>query len=128
MTDVIVSKLTPSKALKGLKLNDFLLLDTRNIEEYKVSHLPNSIWIGDDDLFWNRLPKTNNKPLLVYCSIGYRSSIVGKKIIDSLGFEVYNLEYGIFNYNYNKKPLIDSLEKPTKKVHPFSNFWRLFVN
>ncbi len=126
LTDIIVPKSTPNKSLDKLNLNNFTLLDCRDIEEYKTSHIPNSTWIGNDKDFWNRLPLKNDKPFLIYCSIGYRSSMVGKKIIDSLNLEIFNLEYGIFNYNYNKKPLIDSLGQSTENVHPYSFFWKLF--
>ncbi len=129
LTDLIVNETIPNKEIKNINLADYLVLDCREEEEYNISHIPNSIWIGNnnDRLFWSRLPNDNIKPVLIYCSIGYRSAIIGQKIADSLHYEIYNLKYGIFNYNHHKNPLRDSLGKPTKEVHPYSKFWGLFV-
>ena len=128
LTDLIVPNTISKKSLTNIKTDDYLVLDCRELEEYKTSHLPNAYWLGEDSLFWNRLPKNVTKPILIYCSIGYRSSFVGKQISDSLHIEIYNLEYGIFNYNYLKKPLLDSLENSTTTVHPFSPLWGIFVD
>ncbi len=104
-----------------------IILDTRNFDEYKVSHLPNAVWIGNDSLFWSRIPQlSDKKTIIVYCSVGYRSNEVGKKIKDSLQLDVKNLKYGIFGWRHNALPLIDKFNNPTNKVHPYNWFWGIW--
>ena len=61
--------------------------------------------------------------IVVYCSIGYRSEKIGKKI-KNLGFSrVYNLYGGIFEWSNRAYPLIDNQKKKTIKVHGYNQDW-----
>jgi rhodanese-related sulfurtransferase len=75
------------------------LLDTREREEFNVSHLPRARWVGYDDFDLKRvanIPKTDT--IIVYCSIGYRSERIGEKLKKAGYTNVYNLYGGIFQW------------------------------
>lgn len=108
-----------------------IILDARSVEEYTISHLPNAIWVGDDNLVLQRANFDIGKReprYLIYCSIGYRSQLIGKQLQDSLGFSIENLEGGIFKWSQKKLPLTDSLNNKTIEVHPYSTFWGIWRN
>jgi predicted sulfurtransferase len=63
-----------------------------------------------------------NTPIVVYCSIGYRSEKVGEKLLNE-GFTVYNLYGGIFNWKNSNNPVVDNNEIATQKVHCFNQEW-----
>lgn len=110
---------------------NYIILDARTEEEYKVSHLPSSIWIGDDSLAIERANfdiEKREPQYLIYCSIGYRSQVIGKQLQDSLNFSIVNLNGGIFKWNQKKLPLTDSLNNKTIEVHPYSTFWGIWSN
>ena len=81
------------------KMKEVLLLDAREEEEFAVSHIPGAVHIGYNH--WSKEAVKNinmEKKIVVYCSVGYRSEKIGKKLKD-LGFEnVYNLYGSIFEW------------------------------
>ncbi|WP_299820366.1 rhodanese-like domain-containing protein [uncultured Pontibacter sp.] len=107
---------------------ELILLDTRTEREYTVSHLPNATYIGYDDFNLNQLhhlPK--NTPLIVYCSVGYRSEKVGEKLKKAGYTNVYNLYGGLFEW-VNKGYTITNAKGPTTKVHAYSQAWGIWLN
>ncbi len=80
--------------------NNPVLLDTRNEEEYNISHLKNAIWVGYNTFNIHCILETikdKNTPIVVYCSIGVRSEDIGEKLI-AVGYtNVSNLYGGIFD-------------------------------
>jgi len=83
-----------------------LLLDTREREEYDVSHFLNAI-LADSEKEAAEILKGSDKdrPIVVYCSVGYRSSRMAEKL-KKKGFEnVYNLEGSIFQWANEGRPL-----------------------
>ncbi len=105
------------------KSGKFLLLDSRSREEYDISHLKGAHWVGFDKFDAENFDKIDrDTPLVVYCSVGKRSEIVGEKL-EKAGFKnVANVRGGIFQWANEKRPLVDAAG-PTKNVHPFSRKW-----
>src|SRR5690606_2499336 len=69
--------------LKDAQVNQkqSIILDTREKNEYLVSHIRGAINVGYDDFNMNALngvPK--NTKIFVYCSIGYRSELIGEQL------------------------------------------------
>ncbi|MFT5263227.1 MAG: rhodanese-related sulfurtransferase [Polaribacter sp.] len=125
LLNLTVTPITPDelKVMGGV-----LLLDIREKEEYDVSHIEGAEYMGyeeyDADLL-NEVPK--NTPIVVYCSIGYRSEKVGEKI-QKLGFtEVYNLYGSIFEWVNQDNPVVDNNNKPTDKIHTYNKNWSKWV-
>jgi rhodanese-related sulfurtransferase len=109
-------------------LHNSVLLDTRELEEYEVSHLEGARWVGYNDFSIERVNDiSKDQKIVVYCSIGARSQDIGKKL-KAEGFkEVYNLYGGIFHWVNEEKPVFSD-KLPTKKIHVYSKTWGIWVN
>ncbi len=111
------------------KMPDALILDAREKKEYDVSHLPNAVFIGYNH-FEKEVMKDidKKKPIVVYCSIGYRSEKIGEKL-KKLGFtNVHNLYGSIFEWINEGNTVVDNQGNPTKKVHTFNKNWGQWVD
>ena len=106
-----------------------LLVDCRRPDEYQISRIPNATNIhfkcSDDDLKTALAEVDPNVTIVNYCSLGYRSGVMTKRILDLdldnvAKDKVYNLEGSIFKWAEEERPLLDFKEQPTKFVHPFS--------
>jgi rhodanese-related sulfurtransferase len=108
-------------------LTNYQILDTREKEEYNVSHLDGAIWVGYDTFSLKNVEGIDkNKPVLVYCTVGARSQEIGKKL-QAAGFtQVYNLYGGIIHWSNETMPL-ESDNKPTQKVHTYSKSWGIWL-
>lgn len=104
----------------------YLILDTREVKEYETSHLKNAEQVGFDFFEIDSVLKNHpdkSQPILVYCSIGIRSEMVGEKLQEAGYTEVYNLYGGIFEWKNQSQKVVDNKEQPTEKVHTFSKEW-----
>jgi len=83
-----------------------LLLDTREKNEFNVSHLKDAIWVGYDTFDKKNITATitdKKTPIVVYCSIGVRSENIGE-ILTKMGYSnVKNLYGGIFDWKNKGK-------------------------
>lgn len=105
-----------------------VFLDTRELKEYNVSHIKDAIYVGYDDFDSTKLKNIDKNTIVVaYCSVGYRSGKIGKKLI-KLGYKnVFNLFGGIFSWANNNNPVYVNT-KEVKKVHPYNNNWGKWLN
>jgi len=109
-------------------LSDFQVLDTREKEEFNVSHLQNSLWVGYDTFDINSLEELDKeKPILVYCTVGARSQDIGEKLKKEGFKNVFNLYGGIIQWSNEGLPLFKD-NKPTEKVHTYSKSWGIWLN
>lgn len=85
-----------------LKYNrNILILDVRDMGEYRGGHIPNAINIPVDTLLSNLsiLNPYKDRSIVVYCASGIRSARASD-ILSTNGFnKVYNLSGGIYSYN-----------------------------
>ena len=105
---------------------EVVLLDAREIEEYKVSHLKNAIHVGYDNFSLIETKKflsDNDAMIVVYCSIGVRSEDIAEKLKKEGHKNVYNLFGGIFEWKNNNFTVYNSKEEATENVHAFSKDW-----
>jgi rhodanese-related sulfurtransferase len=111
------------------KLSDIVILDAREREEYAISHLPNALFIGYNHMEKAVLtPIPKNKPIVVYCSIGYRSEKIGEKL-QKMGFtKVYNLYGSIFEWVNQGNFVVNTEGGQTTKVHTFNKSWSKWVD
>lgn len=109
-------------------IDSFQILDSRSFEEYKTSHIKNAIWIGYDDFQSEKLTELDStKPILVYCSVGYRSEKITQKLY-SLGFKsVSNLYGGIFEWANKGLPIYKN-QTPTDTIHAYDKQWGIWLN
>ena len=103
-----------------------ILLDARTLAEYQVSHLPNAIIVPHDleDLARKNIDYLT--PIVVYCSVGYRSSAIARRL-KSLGYKsVFNLSGSIFRWVNQNRPVYRQ-GKPADRVHPYGKLWQVLL-
>lgn len=107
---------------------DVILLDAREIEEYKVSHIKNAIHIGYKSFDKAKMKNIDkNKKIIVYCSIGYRSEKIGEQLIKMGYKQVYNLYGSIFAWVNRGYEVVDVNNKATFNVHGYSASWAQWI-
>ncbi|PKA98884.1 rhodanese-related sulfurtransferase [Flavobacteriaceae bacterium MAR_2009_75] len=112
-------------------LDDVLLLDTRKIEEFSVSHIKNALWVGHKEFELNSITERiedKDKKIVVYCSIGVRSEDVGEKLLDAGYSNVQNLYGGIFEWKNKGYTVYDIEGNKTEKIHAFNKHWGKLLN
>lgn len=103
-----------------------VIVDVRESEEFAVSHLPGALNLQTGDAIASQLP-VKETPIVVYCSVGYRSAEVAARL-QELGYSnVRNLRHSIFEWAENGLPLQNS-QGTTRKVHPFNRAWGSLVD
>ena len=99
-----------------------IILDARSEAEYAVSHLKQSKRIEPNDPNLAIFTGSKDKPIVVYCSVGYRSARIAERL-QQAGFSVvYNLEGSIFQWANEGRPVFKD-ERPTMLVHPYDDLW-----
>jgi rhodanese-related sulfurtransferase len=104
-------------------LPNALYLDAREHEEYAVSHLPGARWVGYEDFSLSRMngiPK--DAPIVVYCSVGYRSGKITEQLREAGYRNTRNLYGGIFEWVNAGKAVVDA-QGPTQRVHAYNTDW-----
>lgn len=112
-----------------LEANQFVLLDTREAKEYKVSHIPGSKWVGYNDFTSDRVAQVSfEDTVVVYCSIGYRSERIGEQLLE-LGYKnVFNLYGGIFDWVNRHNEVVNTKDSATTRVHGYSKVWGIWLD
>lgn len=97
-----------------------LLLDVRTKAEFDISHLPGARRVDPDAKAADVLPLLDgNRPVVAYCSVGYRSSALADRLRKAGVAQVSNLEGSIFQWANEGRPL-EANGKPASKVHPYN--------
>ena len=102
-----------------------LLLDVRTRAEFNVSHLERARHVAPNASA-SAIPFNRDQPVVVYCSVGYRSARFAKRLIDAGFADVTNLEGSIFRWA-NEGRLIVSDGSASNKVHPYNRTWGLLL-
>ncbi len=133
-----VSHMSPVQLQKGLtgpKRRKYLVLDAREKNEFAVSHIKGakrvdpSIW---HSAFMRKFgPLARGKTVVIYCSVGERSSKLVKYVQQALkqngAKAVYNLQGGIFKWHNEGRPLLVDAKGTTDLVHPYDKHWGQLV-
>ena len=99
------------------------ILDAREREEFEVSHLKNSIYVGYNNFSAETVTsKIEDKsvPIVVYCSLGIRSENISEKLKDAGYTNIKNLYGGIFEWVNKGYSVYDSTNNENQKIHAFS--------
>jgi rhodanese-related sulfurtransferase len=101
-----------------------LFLDTREQQEYQVSHIGKAVWVGYKDFDLRRVAGiARQTPIIVYCSVGYRSEKIGEKLLQAGFTDVHNLYGSIFEWVNQGQPVYKTPTQPTSRVHAYSRSW-----
>lgn len=115
------------KPTQIVSLHNYQVLDTREKEEFEVSHLQGAKWVGYDTFNMENVAELDkDQPVLVYCTVGARSQDIGKKLRDAGFKQVYNLYGGIIHWSNESQPLFKDY-LPTKQVHTYSRSWGIWL-
>ncbi|MEO0777212.1 MAG: rhodanese-like domain-containing protein [Bacteroidota bacterium] len=114
------------------ELNDrqeeMLILDARPEREYAVSHIPGARHVGYETFKLKNIkdiPK--DQPIVLYCSVGYRSEKIGERLQEAGYTQVYNLYGSLFEWANRDFPLEDEAGQPTLKIHTYDRNWSQWV-
>ncbi len=111
------------------KLDEVHLFDVREKAEYKVSHITGAVRVGFEKLDISIFDKINkDEPVVLYCSVGYRSEKIGERLKE-MGFtNVSNLYGSIFEWANKGLPLENSTGKRTSEIHTYNKEWSKWVD
>ena len=112
--------------LQNLKQNNkVVVLDSRELIEFKVSHIKGAILVGYDDFKLSSLPNSmdKNTPFVVYCTLGVRSGVIANELIERGYRDVKNLYGGISEWKNKDYVVVDSTQTPTENIHVYSKKW-----
>lgn len=108
-----------------------VILDSRELKEYKTSHLKNAIHVGYDHFkienVQKKIPNKNTK-IVVYCSVGIRSESIGDSLKKAGYKNVQNLYGGIFEWKSNNLPVYNANEIETDSIHTYNKTWSKWLN
>jgi len=94
---------------KLIEKADGTFIDVRTKSEYSAEHIKNAGQLNYYAFDFKKklllLPK--NQPIYLYCNTGYRSQKAGEILIKNGYTNVYNLEYGIMEWNLKDLPVIE---------------------
>jgi len=112
--------------LKNLQQkNKVIILDTRELDEFKVSHIEGAILVGYNHFRLSSLPDSVDKktPIVVYCTLGVRSEVIANQLIENGYTDVKNLYGGISEWKNKDYIVIDSTQRMTENIHVYSKKW-----
>ncbi len=104
------------------------LLDVRTQAEFEVSHIPGAFRVEPEGSIRD-LPGDVplQEPVVVYCSVGYRSADWADRLHRARGIRARNLSGGIFEWANTGRPMEDGEGHRTPKVHPYDQVWGQWV-
>ena len=108
--------------------DQMLILDARDRKEFDMSHIPNATFIGYKNWDKNVLKDVSkDTPIVLYCSIGYRSEKIGEKLLKMGYTNVKNLYGSIFEWVNQGNPIVDKNQLPTNNIHTYNEKWSQWV-
>ncbi|UTW60795.1 rhodanese-like domain-containing protein [bacterium SCSIO 12741] len=107
---------------------NWVYLDARAKKEFEVSHIDSAAWVGYDEFDPCQVAHlSHDTPIIVYCSVGYRSEKVAEQLKAKGYTQVYNLYGGIFEWKNAGFEVYNSAGQPTEKVHAYDKVWGLWL-
>lgn len=100
-------ELTAKEADAFIKSENPFVLDVRTPREYQIGHLKDSSLLPVQVLQRNinKLASYKDKPILIYCATGNRSTVASKILIDAGFKRILNLRYGIVDWAKRQYPV-----------------------
>jgi len=99
-----------------------LLVDVRDEQEFAVSHILGAINSRDPAAVASAFRSSGKEALVLYCSVGYRSSRMARRVQSLVSGPVYNLEGSIFEWANSGRPVYRGEER-VNAVHPYGPRW-----
>ncbi len=123
-----------SHTVKGIFVNEAaannsaVFLDAREKKEFDISHLKDAIYVGYDEFTIASVKNISKvKPIVVYCSVGYRSEKISEKLLEDGFTNISNLYGGIFEWVNEGHIVYDLADYPTDRVHAYNSLWGIWL-
>ena len=105
----------------GNASNDYYVLSVRSATDYAKGHIP-----GAANIFWKDIAKSENlatlphdKKIALYCYTGHTGA-VATTILNALGYEAYNLKFGIGAWTRDPNVLVAAAFNDATDAHDFA--------
>lgn len=118
-----VKSLSSSQVSERIDNNEMLILDVRDREEFEVSHIKGALLVSDVDLE----SLQTDQPILVYCTVGYRSTELGTTLTKKGFSDIYNLDGGLIRWKNEGYEVYNMYEQPTDSIHVYSGVFGLLL-
>jgi rhodanese-related sulfurtransferase len=105
-----------------------VLLDVRSAAEFSDGHLHSALraeTLAQAQAALLNLP--SDRPVVLYCSVGMRSSKLATELLALGRTKVFNLEGSVFEWANAGHPLVAGREQ-TDKTHPYDKQWGRFLD
>lgn len=105
---------------------EIAVLDAREYEEFVVSHIPSAKYVGYNNFSSEEVSDSitdKDQPIVVYCSLGIRSEVIGEKLKKAGYTNVKNLYGGIFEWKNKDFKVLDINGNESENVHTCSKLW-----
>lgn len=104
-----------------------ILLDVRMPAEFAVSHLRGAHRAVNLDEALRALEQVDAEhPIVTYCSVGYRSAVLGRALRERGFRRIANLEGSLFAWANERRPLFRGSTAVTV-VHPYDEKWGRYL-
>jgi rhodanese-related sulfurtransferase len=112
---------------QAVEAQNTTFLDAREPKEYDVSHIAGALPVGYDHFNLESVAQLDkNQPIVVYCSVGYRSEKITEKLLKAGFKNVSNLYGGIFEWVNQGHAVVDETGQ-TERVHAFNRSWGVWL-
>ncbi|HAM71046.1 MAG TPA: hypothetical protein DCM86_05325 [Verrucomicrobiales bacterium] len=99
-----------------------LLIDVRSGAEFDVSHLQGAVNLSSVEAIAGRLRHPKPQRVVLYCSVGFRSSRIAS-LLAAQGLDgILNLEGSIFQWANEGRPVFRGPQR-VHQVHPYGPRW-----
>lgn len=102
-----------------------VLLDVRTRAEFDVSHIEGAQHV-EPTAAASMIRHPQDRPIVTYCSVGYRSGAFAQKLIEAGFKNVVNLEGSIFRWANEGRPVVRDGRR-VEQVHPYNRTWGLLL-
>jgi rhodanese-related sulfurtransferase len=104
------------------------LIDVRTRAEYEVSHLPGAVLAEtSSEIAAAVRTAPDQQTVVLYCSVGVRSSKAAAELLRSGRANVFNLKGSIFRWANEGRQLVAN-DRAVHIVHPYNEQWGILLN
>lgn len=119
-----VGHVAPETLANWLKRSpqSILLVDVRSPAEFAVSHLRGAVNLRKPAEILRAIKERGPSKTVLYCAVGFRSSMLARSLVEKTECEILNLEGSIFEWANEGRPLWRG-ETEVRQVHPAGKRW-----
>jgi rhodanese-related sulfurtransferase len=103
-----IQQVVPGEATRMINHDNAIVIDMRDDKDYREGHIVNAIHAPASTESNNKLEKYRDKPVIVYCQRGQRSTGYCSKLKKQGFGSVYNLKGGLLAWQKESLPLSKS--------------------